>query len=243
MFNADQMPPLTLPLKREFQKLEAELRADLNSTAMFSAPWDEYLRSYVVAMYDLYYDFYSQFSDLREHWLIASAHNASIRVFIMLRDQFITDEELFPVYRKKLMETVADYAKRKHVTPPQPKLGNLLAKADYIAAGIDISSTTPLLKMAMAMPTLPIFKLASPKPQRMPGVIYAPQAAKRMEDFIKNAGMKQADFAGHAQTTERTLLRFRRSGKVRSAILDGIANAMRISREDLLSPAPIRLSE
>lgn len=50
--------------------------------------------------------------------------------------------------------------------------------------------------------------------------------------------MKQEDFAALANTTTRTLLSFRKTGKVRKAIFGDIAKAMGITHDDLMNSRP-----
>lgn len=64
----------------------------------------------------------------------------------------------------------------------------------------------------------------------------SPLAARRMEAYLDSNGIGQTEFAIQAQTTTRTLLAFRKSGKVRRDIFANIANAMGLTIEDLLRP-------
>ncbi len=73
------------------------------------------------------------------------------------------------------------------------------------------------------------------KQRRAPATVNSLHAAHRMEAFIEARGMKQADFARRAKTSERTILSFRRTGKVRKDIFRDIATAMGTTAEILLA--------
>jgi len=73
------------------------------------------------------------------------------------------------------------------------------------------------------------------KHKRLTSTIYSPQAAQRVEQFCKERGIGMTEFATQAGTTDRTLRSFRKTGKVRRSILDGIAKAMRTTREKLIT--------
>ena len=47
-------------------------------------------------------------------------------------------------------------------------------------------------------------------------------------------GLGQTEFAIQANTTDKTIRKFRQTGKVKKSILDGIASAMGISKQELL---------
>jgi len=59
-------------------------------------------------------------------------------------------------------------------------------------------------------------------------------AARRVEAFRKQHAMTTTDLAGKAGTTDRTMRNFLKTGKIRRSIFVGIAQAMKISPEELL---------
>ena len=61
-------------------------------------------------------------------------------------------------------------------------------------------------------------------------------AARRLEKYLEATGIGVTEFAGLAETTDRTLRNFRRTGKVERGIFDSIAKAMGVTRDDLLKP-------
>lgn len=72
--------------------------------------------------------------------------------------------------------------------------------------------------------------------KRLPATIESPMAARRMEAYMESKGIHQSEFGVQLGTTERTLRKFRQTGKVRRDIFDAIAKAMGTTREALLKP-------
>jgi hypothetical protein len=72
------------------------------------------------------------------------------------------------------------------------------------------------------------------KRPRLSAKIDCPSAVTKLERFLATNGVGLTDFATRAQTTDRTLRRFRRTGKVRRDIFENIARAMGITKEDLM---------
>lgn len=81
-----------------------------------------------------------------------------------------------------------------------------------------------------AKPTAP----SPPEKRRFSGIVTSRSAANKMESYIESKGLGFTDFASRAGTTDRTLRKFRKTGKVRRDILRGIAHAMGLKIEDLL---------
>jgi hypothetical protein len=73
------------------------------------------------------------------------------------------------------------------------------------------------------------------KHKRLTGTVHSPRAAERVEQFCKDRGIGMTEFAIQAGTTDRTLRSFRKTGRVRRSILDGIAKVMRTTREKLIA--------
>jgi hypothetical protein len=79
-------------------------------------------------------------------------------------------------------------------------------------------------------------KIATPnKPKRAPSTVTSLSAAQKVEDYVikKHSGM--TEFAIQAGITDRTLRSFRKTGKIRRSLVEGIAKAMGITKEELLS--------
>ena len=76
----------------------------------------------------------------------------------------------------------------------------------------------------------------TPKLRRASATVTNQLAARRMQEYINSKGLGQEEFARAAQTTARTLLSFRKTGKVRRDIFDDIAKAMGLTRDQLMNP-------
>lgn len=77
-------------------------------------------------------------------------------------------------------------------------------------------------------------KGSEPERKRFSGTVTSPSAARKMEAFIDSQGIGFTEFANKAGTTDRTIRQFRKTGKVRRDIFQGIARVMGLKLEDLL---------
>lgn len=73
-----------------------------------------------------------------------------------------------------------------------------------------------------------------PGQRRLRSTICSLPAAKRMEAYLEAEGIGLTEFAIQANTTDRTLRSFRKTGRVRRDIFDNIAKAMATTRGGLL---------
>lgn len=72
--------------------------------------------------------------------------------------------------------------------------------------------------------------------QRQSGTVTSQVAAKRLSEYMHRKGIRQTSFAIAANTTDRTIRSFLKTGKVRKDIFDSIAKAMELSHDELLKP-------
>jgi hypothetical protein len=70
--------------------------------------------------------------------------------------------------------------------------------------------------------------------KRLSATVTSPSAVRKMVTYMESKAIGQTQFATSADTTDRTLRRFRKTGKVRRDIFDSIAKAMGITAETLL---------
>jgi len=116
--------------------------------------------------------------------------------------------------------------------------------ADRVAPAPKVDDAPPkaadeMKQQHAANPTMREWSPAVPQdvgPKRLPSTISSPLAARRMESYLESNPMKRSAFAVQAQTTDRTLRSFRKTGKVRTDIFKNIAKAMDITPEALLKP-------
>jgi hypothetical protein len=81
---------------------------------------------------------------------------------------------------------------------------------------------------------LPSPPVLTPVRSRLASTVHNPSAAKKMEEYVEAKGLNQTEFAIQAGTTDKTIRKFRTTGKIRRSILPGIAKAMGISKDELL---------
>jgi hypothetical protein len=72
------------------------------------------------------------------------------------------------------------------------------------------------------------------KPQRIAATIASPSAAQKMQSYINAQGLNQTEFAIRANTSDKTIRKFRKTGIIKRSILTGIASAMGVTKEELL---------
>ena len=104
----------------------------------------------------------------------------------------------------------------------------------------DLEHERKLAAIRAESPTLPKIPPVSLKvdmttaPRKLTATIINLAAARKMEAYIQDHGIGQTEFANAAQTTDRTLRSFRKTGKVRRDIFEGIAKAMGITKDELM---------
>jgi hypothetical protein len=134
----------------------------------------------------------------------------------------VTEQEMRSVIRQELHEHIAanfqfvDYPPTS--TPPSPY--NALAQ---------LPATTGQASQA-GRPTDP-----RPTAAKTKGTIYAPKAITKLDAYLTKTQMSLTEFAGRAGTSDKTLRKFRQTGRIRRYIFDGIAKAMGLTREELLN--------
>ncbi len=69
---------------------------------------------------------------------------------------------------------------------------------------------------------------------RMPSTVHSLVAVQRIEAFMAEKGLNQAEFATRAKTTYKTIHKIRKTAKITRSMLDDIAKALGITREELL---------
>ncbi|WP_158789133.1 hypothetical protein [Granulicella sp. L46] len=192
-------------------------------------------------------------------WVIHALANFSGVTREMLREQFVklsatVDTHLTSIYGTSpnpllagLAESPPAQASPKLVPlPPLPpnvrehmdaapayEAVSRATNDDYAKAGVDMSSASPLLIMAHA--ATHGAKTTPAKRPRLSASIHSPSAASKMEAYMKAKGLNQTEFAITADTTDKTIRKFRQTGQVKRSILGGIAKAMGTTREELLS--------
>jgi hypothetical protein len=113
---------------------------------------------------------------------------------------------------------------------------NAAMVAAYDKIGVDLSSAPPLVKMAHAAHVAAQRTEIRPAVrERMSASIHSPSAAAKMKAYMEAKALNQTEFAIKAGTTDKTIRKFRQTGKVKRSILSDIAKAMGTTKEELLS--------
>jgi hypothetical protein len=73
-----------------------------------------------------------------------------------------------------------------------------------------------------------------PRSTRMPSTVHSPAAARKIDAFLAATGLDQTEFAIQANTTDKTIRKIRRTARIKRSMLNDIAKALGITREELL---------
>ena len=232
------MPPLTVEMHSDLRALEKRLRLALGSCCsgydlIDSHAAFEYVRTYATEFYDCYYRFYSHIPDpkYRPHWRPASETFAFDRVVQCIENSY----SVLGYFRsdaarvERIKRTIKDHAEQNSLPERFPTLPVGKRTSPWAAIGADIVADSPLLAMLMAAE-----HRVHPQSPRLSSQITSPSAARKMEAFMENKALNQTEFAIQAKTTDKTIRKFRQTGKVKRSILTGIASAMGITKEELL---------
>jgi hypothetical protein len=98
---------------------------------------------------------------------------------------------------------------------------------------------TPAEPKPIATPSQPVPSVDPAKPakrKRLSNTITSRIAADKLEAFLDASPVQKSEFARKIDTTERTLLNFRRTGKIKRKTFNLIANEMGLTPEELLKP-------
>ncbi len=248
-FEVSDMPPLTLEMHGKLRAMEKDLRLALSRCCNDRELIDpqaafEYARTYATRFYDCFYDFYSQIPNpaYRPHWRPASEAFAFQRVVKCIQNDFHI--ELFfknnPDRVDRIKRTITDHSKLAKDSEVNSFTPTARQIAEYAKSGIDIVSGPPLLKMAVAAWESSGRRAVTAAPSeaakhRFSGQIKSETAARKLKAFMEKRGLGQTEFAIKANTSDKTIRKFLRTGSIKRSILTEIATAMGTTKEELLS--------
>jgi hypothetical protein len=172
--------------------------------------------------------------------------------FYFVREQGDRSDEAKSTFRVSLTQVVTDDPQWRQHLSELAALAEGASSASAVANGGDGENPRAAraddapLKAPEMKPQPPADTAKSESPpaappdmarrKRLLSTILSPIAARRMEAYLDSNPMKRTAFAVQAQTTDRTLRSFRKTGKVRRDIFENIAKAMGITPEALLNP-------
>jgi len=257
-------PKLPLEVQAEIELAQERVRneAQLNwpmlfgaqSAQGFNALFPKYprqaqlklqLRGYATALFDLEAAYYPQYAkdELElQGWLAALAANLLLEMSKDLDAYKSAHDFHCPIAERQdaimdaLLERTVHWLE---ISKHQYKLSLLGGKLEPLLASSAPSPRPELEQQINASAETkreiePVANITTTA--RLPGTVNSPSAARKMEAYITSKGFSQTEFASLAQTTDRTLRAFRKSGKVRRDIFEQIAKAMGTTRDDLLKP-------
>ncbi len=181
------------------------------------------IRQYAIALFDTEADQFERVRQNQEYqiWLSRLAERTNGRVLtaldrldesdpesIMLAYHGLQKRDIVESLREALWERTRDYSQGH--TPSH------------------LSQKLQETQSSLPKPSKPT------REPRMSASIVSPSAARKMEAYMNAHGLDQTQFAIQAQTTDKTIRKFRQTGRVKRSILDGIASAMGVKKEDLL---------
>ena len=211
---AIRLPALSVQQLGDLDVEEKRLcRALSNCVEGHSSKYDEqivldYLRAFAVEIFIYYHGFYAEASGYKLEWAqIIKAHTVN-RIMKCFLKECSAPAAKVKSYRREVNSTIEHHIKE------------LVEEAN---AGI-------LQRLREFQP-----KVNNPhKPQRLSATITSPTAAQKMQVYMNAHALGQTEFAIQAGTSDKTIRKFRQTGKIRRSILTGIASAMRITKEELL---------
>ncbi len=113
------------------------------------------------------------------------------------------------------------------------------AVRDALKAHIDTLPRPSAVRLALIFP-VPVLSTDNAakegeNPGRLSGMVTSLSAARRLEEHLRrHPALGLSKFATLVPTTDRTIRSFRKTGKVRRDIFEGIAKAMGVTVDDLL---------
>jgi DNA-binding Xre family transcriptional regulator len=239
-FEVSDMPALTPDMQKRICVLERQLEIALQTHCIGYNIFDlegafEKVRTFATVFYNCYYNFYSQYPACKANWRKASEVFAYQRVLTWI-DNFHASREHFDSSRlQRIRRTISDHAERNAIPVASPTMQVGKQASIYAASGVDIASGSPLMMMvAAAARREQLQPVSSPKQSRISAQVDCRPAAAFILQYINSKAISLTDLANSAQTTDRTLRRLRKDGKIRRDVLKRLADTMGVSVEKLI---------
>jgi hypothetical protein len=188
------------------------------------------LRAYTVEIFDVVYPAFQKKTGYEPAWIPDIVGDTIFRSLTVYEGHTAYGMPSMGVLSQTLEATLIDHLKELKSRGDLTLTGKQASA--YARAGIDIASASPLLVMLEASAA----RGAQPRPPRLSSQITSPSAARKMEAFMESNALNQTEFAIQANTSDKTIRKFRQTGTVKRSILTGIASAMGITKEELLRP-------
>lgn len=195
------------------------------------------LRANVVDIFELHLKFYGDNGTFAVR-LIPSIMTASLtRVERCFANHFSGDSGKF---RPVLIRTLREHLQRQHwgwwheLNQPAPSEEQRRAGIDMASASLLMKAATP--QTAPLIGSMPPRTLLTtpPKPKRLSAQVDCRPAAVLIDKYISSNAISLTELATKAQTTDRTLRRLRKDGKIHRDVLKRLAKAMNIGLDRLI---------
>jgi hypothetical protein len=159
------------------------------------------------------------------NWLINLSRRVEDHAMSVVKDIESSDPEMNFSYHE-----VVESEMRKTI---QGGLRHLMT--EHYQVELPPSTRSPRTVQRQIPTTASIEGQTQPSAARTKGTICAPGAVAKLEAYLAKTQESLTEFAGRAGTSDKTLRGFRKTGKVRRYIFDGIAKAMGLTRDQLIN--------
>jgi len=211
---ATGLPALSVQQLGELEIEEKRLcRALSNCVEGHSSRYNEqkaidYLRAFAIEIFVFYHGFYAEAPGYRLEWAQIIKTNTSKRIMDCFRRECSAPAGKISQYKREVDSAIREHLKELIETVNNEILQHLKASQTQMNHVI--------------------------KPQRTAATIASPSAAQKMQSYINAQGLNQTEFAIRANTADKTIRKFRKTGIIKRRILTGIASAMGVTKEELL---------
>ncbi len=175
------------------------------------------LKSYAQALFYAEASKYPPLDPRLRHWLVKLAERCATRV----------------IENVKQLEARSTFGSLKYHGVTESQM-----QADLHETGREMVAKFARDEQPQGQTSVPATNPQTPSPiprnKRFSVSIVSPSAARKMEQYVQAKGIGLTEFANRAGTTDRTLRKFRKTGKVKRDIFEGIAKAMGTTKDALL---------
>ena len=211
---ATRLPPLSVQQLGELEIEEKRLcRALSNCVENHSSRYNEqkvidYLRAFAVEIFTFYHGFYAELPRYQFQWAQIVKTNTSKRIMDCFRRECSAPAGKVTSYKREVDSAIRDHLKELVEIVNDEMLKHIKASRTQVNHVI--------------------------RPERMSVTITCPSAAQKMQSYINTNALGLTEFAIQANTSDKTIRKFRHTGKIKRSILKGIASAMGVTKEELL---------
>jgi hypothetical protein len=246
------IPSLSVSDAHALEKIEDKLRSaldnctDRNHSIRSELKAVTYLRSYAVQIFLLHLAAYSRYTAELKGW-IPELKKISVKWVINCLEEYTdASEQDIKKYGTMLLETLDNEMKLNYGKSSNPILASLAETEPeskhgraYDLSELAMATKSPILVAAAEARRSASGAASAPTPvkskRRIPRSMHSESAAKKLEDYLNSKCISQTQFAIQINVDQKTLYRFRTTGKVGKPVAQAIAQGMGITLEELIS--------